>query len=119
MDRKGALLLLVLALTLVLAIPAAADGIFFSTGSPDGRMAVASRPSSTTEIEAADDFILGSATSVGGATFTGLLPSGANLSTISQVDVEIYRVFPKDSNAARTPNVPTRMNSPSDVAFDS
>jgi hypothetical protein len=33
--------------------------------------------------------------------------------------VEIYRVFPLDSNTARTPNVPTRANSPSDVALDS
>src|SRR5262249_2736197 len=28
-----------------------------------------------------------------------------------------YRVFPLDSNAARTPNVLTRVNSPSDVEF--
>jgi len=34
------------------------------------------------------------------------------------VVVEIYRVFPKDSDAQRTPRVPTRNNSPSDVAFD-
>jgi hypothetical protein len=27
---------------------------------------------------------------------------------VSEVVVEIYRVFPKDSDAARTPNVPTR-----------
>ena len=33
--------------------------------------------------------------------------------------MEIYRVFPKDSDAVRTPRVPTRANSPSDVAFDS
>jgi hypothetical protein len=31
----------------------------------------------------------------------------------------MYRVFPNDSNTNRTPNVPTRLNSPSDVAFDS
>ena len=58
------------------------------------------------------------------ATFTGLLPSGA-----SPVDVvvEIYRVFPKDSDVGRTsgpptfstPQAPTRVNSPSDVALDS
>jgi hypothetical protein len=29
----------------------------------------------------------------------------------------MYRVFPLDSNTTRTPNVPTRVNSPSDVAF--
>jgi hypothetical protein len=31
----------------------------------------------------------------------------------------MYRVFPKDSDTNRTINVPTRTNSPSDVAFDS
>ena len=31
--------------------------------------------------------------------------------------VEIYRVFPADSNTARTIHVPTRANSPSDVAL--
>jgi len=33
------------------------------------------------------------------------------------VRIEIYRVFPNDSDTARTPNVVTRVNSPSDVAF--
>jgi hypothetical protein len=33
------------------------------------------------------------------------------------VRVEIYRVFPNDSDTMRTINVLTRMNSPSDVAF--
>jgi len=42
---------------------------------------------------------------------TGLSP------IITQVVVEIYRVFPNDSDALRTPNVTTRMNSPSDVEF--
>ena len=32
--------------------------------------------------------------------------------------IEIYRVFPLDSDTVRTPQVPTRANSPSDVAFD-
>jgi hypothetical protein len=44
---------------------------------------------------------------------------------VSNVRVEIYRVFPNDSDVDRTngppdfstPNVPTRVNSPSDVAF--
>jgi len=31
----------------------------------------------------------------------------------------MYRVFPLDSNTGRIPNVPTRTNSPSDVAFAS
>ena len=47
------------------------------------------------------------------------------MSDVSQVRVEIYRVFPLDSDVGRTsgpptfstPLVPTRVNSPSDVAF--
>ena len=111
-----------------MALPAAADPFFFSTGNPDGLMAAASRPSGAFEIEAADDFVTTAPTTlISGASFTGLLPSGTPLSNITQVVVEIYRVFPKDSDVARTsgpptfstPQVPTRVNSPSDVAFDS
>ena len=113
------------------AVPAAADTTFFDTGAPDGRMATATRPDSAGgkfEIESADDFILGTKTSITGATFTGLLTDRAPLSSVGEVRVEIYRVFPKDSNVGRTsgagtsppfqtPNVPTRQNSPSDVEF--
>jgi len=90
-----------------------------NTGNPDGKMAMASRPATAgnLETEAADDFILTSATALTNATFVGLLPTGAPLSSITQVRVEIYRVFPKDSNTSRTPDVPTRVNSPSDVEF--
>ena len=103
------------------ASSAAASPFFFSTGDPDGRIATASRPSSASgiEIESADDFILPAATTLTSATFTGLLTGGATLADIGQVVIEIYRVFPKDSDTGRTPNVPTRANSPSDVAFDS
>ena len=91
----------------------------FSTGSPDGRMATASRPASKgkAEIESADDFILSSETLINHATFTGLLPAGFTPSDIKDVRVEIYRVFPNDSNLHRVPDVPTRVNSPSDVEF--
>lgn len=94
---------------------------FFSTGNPDGRIGMASRPASTGmfEIEAADDFILSQQTKITNATFTGLLTGGATASDIGAVSVEIYRVFPKDSNNPPSGNVPTRVNSPSDVAFDS
>jgi hypothetical protein len=97
-----------------------ADPTFtFSTGSPDGRMATASRPSGKgkPEIESADDFILSSETVINHATFTGLLPAGFSPSDIQDVRVEIYRVFPKDSNLKRKIHVPTRVNSPSDVEF--
>jgi hypothetical protein len=115
----------VLALTALCVVPAAADPFFFSTGDPDGKMAAASRPSTAGkfEIEAGDDFFLNSETVINSATFVGLLTGGA---TTGEVRVEIYRVFPKDSDVGRTsgpptfstPQVPTRVNSPSDVEFD-
>jgi hypothetical protein len=110
----------------VAAIPATANPVFFSTGNPDGKMAASSRPSSAGafEIESADDFVLANQTTINSATFTGLVPS---VSSVGSVTVEIYRVFPLDSNVARTsgpptfstPQIPTRVNSPSDVAFGS
>jgi VPDSG-CTERM motif len=83
---------------------------------PNGLIGTASRPESTNkiEIESADDFLLNSPVTITGATFTGLIPAN---STINDVRVEIYRVFPKDSDTVRAPNVVTRTNSPSDVAF--
>lgn len=91
----------------------------FSTGAVTNFMASASRPDATgkIEIESADDFVLGTRTRIDSAIFTGLLTGGATISDISGINVEIYRVFPLDSNTTRTPNVPTRVNSPSDVAF--
>jgi hypothetical protein len=106
------------------ALPAAAADItFFNTGNPDGKIATASRPDTAGfEIESADDFVLTHSTSITDATFTGLIPTGASP---TKVVVEIYRVFPKDSdlrNASGPPlfsttNVPTRVSSPSDVEF--
>jgi hypothetical protein len=91
---------------------------FFSTGNPDGKIAGLSRPGSPGKIETenADDFILNNETILTNASFTGLLTGGATLADISQVRVEIYRVFPKDSGPFDN-NVPTRVNSPSDVEF--
>ena len=105
--------------------PAAATPTLFSfsTGNPDLRMATATRPGSGTfEIESADDFVLTEPTTLTSATFTGLI-TGGGLPT--NVVVEIYRVFPNDSNVGRTSgpptfstsNVPTRVNSPSDIAL--
>jgi len=112
-------------LGLLPAMPAAADPFFFSTGIPDGKIATASRPSTGApfEIESADDFVLTSPTSITSATFTGLLTGGATTANIGQVVVEIYEVFPNLSDVGRTsgpptfstPQVPTRVNSPSDV----
>lgn len=103
----------------------------FSTGIPDGKIATISEPSNAhnfnVEYESADDFVLPTQTVLTHATFTGLLIGGATLNNVSDVTVEIYRVFPKDSDVGRTsgppvfstPKVPTRVNSPSDVAFES
>lgn len=92
----------------------------FSTGNPDGLMATASRPPAPgIEIESADDFVLTSPVTIDHASFTGLIPLGVPLSDITQVVVEIYHVFPTDSTNPPSGNVLTRVNSPSDVAFDS
>jgi len=101
---------------------AAPPAFSFSTGSPDGLMAMASPPASigVTESEAADDFIVDQPTTLNSATFVGLIPTGTALSDIAAVDVEIYRVFPLDSvDPPAGAVVPTRVNSPSDVAFAS
>jgi hypothetical protein len=99
------------------ALPANADTVVFSTGSPNGLIATASRPSSAgkIEIETADDFVLTQTTSITGGSFIGLVPTG---STIVGVTIEFYHVFPVDSSP---PNggVVSRVNSPSDVEFDS
>jgi hypothetical protein len=122
------------ALVAALAAPGNASSFFFNTGNPDGKMAAASRPNSapsgtpSNEIETGDDFVVPNDTaSISSATFTGLLVNGATTANIGQVTAEIYRVFPNDSNVGRTsgpptfstPQVPTRVNSPSDVEFAS
>lgn len=96
--------------------PVQAAPFFFSTGDSDGLVGTGSRPTgpSGIEIESADDFILSQATSITGATFNGLVPLGA---VVTALRLEIYRVFPADSNNPPSGNVPTRDNSPSDVAF--
>jgi len=95
-----------------------AEPFFFSTGNPDGQMAAASRPSgSAIEIEAADDFELPLQASIHVASFTGLVPAGTTVSDLNDIVVEIYRVFPLDSTDPPSNTVPTRANSPSDVAF--
>jgi hypothetical protein len=114
--------------SLVTATSANATPFYFSTGDPDGKMAMASRPQSNglLGIEAADDFVISQNTSLTSATFTGLLTGGATAQDVGAVSVEIYRVFPNDSDTGRTTGapifgttqVPTRVNSPSDVAFD-
>jgi hypothetical protein len=128
---KGFRLLAVLALASTLsARPSAADSVLFSTNStPDNAMAMASRPGvgGKGEIEAADDFFTTSPVQIKSATFTGVVvPTSGAAPVIGEVVVELYHVFPLDSNVGRTsgpptfstPQVPTRVNSPSDVEFD-
>src|SRR5262249_22944732 len=68
------------------------------------------------------------ATVINRATITGIIrPVGSPLTSITQVEIEVYHVFPLDSDLSRcldnimmcsTVNVPTRMNSPADVEID-
>ena len=105
-----------------LAQPAWAEHFFFSTGNPDGRLgALSRRPSpGKIETETADDFALTETTVISQAVITGLIvvPNTMALDSISQVEVELYHVFPLDSDLSRTIRVPTRVNSPADVEID-
>jgi hypothetical protein len=86
---------LVLGLTVLALLPllprASASSFFFSTGSPDGLIGTLSRPASAglVQTETADDFILSQCVVISQATFTGLLPSGASLASINNVEVAL------------------------------
>jgi PEP-CTERM motif len=97
----------------------ARGAVLYNNDVPNTSMAAATRPASPgkVEIEAADDFIFPQATRIDGATFTGLLPFGAPLGNVNDVNIEIYRVFPNASTNPPDGNVVTRTNSPSDVAL--
>lgn len=105
------------ALSLLAAVPAAAAPFSFSTGNANGLVGTLSRPGTTgqLETESADDFILGQGTRLSGGSFTGVLTGQAP--SVGSVVTEIYRVFPFDSANPPSGNVPTRVNSPSDVAL--
>ena len=97
--------------------------VLVNTGNPDGKLgALSRRPSvNKTETETADDFLLKQTTVLTGATIIGLVSPATPLTNIANVEVELYHVFPLDS-ANPDPlggNVPSRMNSPSDVEIDS
>lgn len=108
-----------LAAFLAASSPAWAAAFFFTTGSPDGSVATASRPASgaVTEVETADDFVVSEETLLSGGTFTGLLPSGTTVASLQNVVIEIYRIFPQDSTTPPSGRSPTRVNSPSDNAL--
>ena len=109
-----------LTIGLSLATPALADNFFFSTGNTDAKLgALSRRPSAgKIETETADDFLLTETTVIRQATIVGLVPPGTPLSNISNVEVEVYHVFPGDSANPPSGNVPTRVNSPADVEID-
>jgi len=120
--NPASILAVCLSLAALLLLPprASADAFSFTTGSPDGRIGTLSRPASAgmVQTETADDFILSECVLINQATFTGLLPMGTPLASITRVEVEFYHVFPVDSDTTRTPAVVTRINSPSDVEID-
>jgi hypothetical protein len=111
-----------------LGATASAETFFFTTGSPNGLLgALSRRPSpGKIETETADDFFLQETTVIKSATITGLIPVGTPLDNIKDVEVEVYHVFSLDSDVGRTSGpptfstaqVPTRVNSPSDVEID-
>jgi hypothetical protein len=109
-----------LAVVTGLATPAWADPFFFSTGNPDAKLGSLSQPATALklETETADDFILSETTVIRQATLAGLIPTGTPLSNITNVEIEIYRIFPNDSINPPSGNVPSRMNSPADVEVD-
>ena len=105
-----------LSVGLVAAAPAMADMFSFSTGNPDGKLGSLSRPpDSAIETETADDFVLTDATVISRASIHGLIPAGLDVSSIQQVEVELYHVFPTDSTNPPSGRVLTRNNSPADV----
>ena len=89
----------------------------FNTGLPDGKVGMASRPASMGKIviEAGDDFLLSQAVTIKNSSFMGLLASG--VSSVVEVQIELYRIFPLNSMTPPSGNVPNRTNSPSDVSF--
>jgi len=117
-----------LAFSVCLTTPLWASTFFFATGNPNGQLGALSRRASPGKIETetADDFLLQETTVITEATIFGLIPAGTPLDNIRDVEVEVYHIFPEDSDVARTsgpptfstPKVPTRVNSPSDVEID-
>jgi len=119
---RGRTCLIAIGLGALLAAPTIGATIYNNL-TPNNQIAIATRPGGTgvLEIEAGDDFVLTSSqTVINQASFVGLFVAGTGgAPSISDVTIEIYRVFPNDSDTMRMPHVPTRANSPSDVAFDS
>ena len=122
MRLRVSLIAATLAVGVWIATPVWAATFFFSTGNPDSKLGSLSRQASSgkLETETADDFVLTQTTVINGATIIGLvIPTGTPLTSISNVEVELYHVFPQDSADPPSGNVPTRVNSPADVEIAS
>ena len=119
--KKLGLIAMTLSAAAWLATPASAASFSFSAGNPDGRLGALSRPESAGEVETetSDDFILSDTTVIKSATISGLLTSGATPADIGNVEVEVYHVFDANSVDPPSGNVPSRVNSPSDVEIAS
>jgi len=107
---------------LQVAAAPAIGATFYSNLTPNSLMKIAPRPQSAGafEIEAGDNFVLSSQSIINLASFVGLLVSGSGgTPTILEIVAEMYRGFPLDSNTAGMHDTTARVNSPSDVAFDS
>ena len=115
MRKQLSLTLFTMAFASYFAVAAQAQHFSFTTGSPDAKLGALSRPAGSQglETETADDFVLTQPTVVSGATVHGLI-TGGGAANVARVEVEIYHIFSADSDANRTPSVPTRTNSPSD-----
>ena len=84
-----------LSVCVLFAAPAFA-AVIYDNLTPNNMMAMATRPGggSVFEIESADDFNLTTTTRIDAAHFVGLLvPNSAVTPTITQVVLEIYRIF--------------------------
>src|SRR5262249_13046784 len=102
--RYGFTSVIVLGMAAMFAPPSVADGIVYNNLTPNNLIAIASRPdlNGQFEIETGDDFFLGVWTQINSASFVGLIvPGPGGTPSISDVVVEMYRVFPLDSNISR------------------
>lgn len=114
--------LLVLAAITFCGVAAAQDTqVLVDTGNTDGLLgALSRRPTpDKVETETADDFVFKQTTVITGAKIVGLVTPATPLTNLVNVEIELYHVFPEDSINPPSNNVPSRMNSPSDVEIDS
>lgn len=119
MKSQASLLSAMIAASIGFATSASAAPFLFTNGSPDGRLGALSRSESVGKIqtETADDFVLAQPTVINGATITGLIVN-APATSIANVEVEVYHVFPLDSIDPPSGRVLSRINSPGDVEID-